>query len=135
MKLIYTAILLISICSTTLNAAPLFQAGNIEDGQMWSLDAKSGIASYYANGKSGRLEFSCELQGKTDAVGKSVKALLRPGKNLSNKFNAPVTVLNSGWNGPFIWTFTNENEDVGNIKVFFASGSDVLVQCIGKRVN
>lgn len=114
-------------------AALLFQAGNIEEGKKWAIDAKSGVASYYADGKSGKVEFTCDLMGKVDSDGGEVKALLRTGKNFDNEFNLPMTPLHEGVNGPFIWTLTDEKTDVGNIKVFYTSGSDVSIQCYGKK--
>lgn len=115
-------------------ATPLFQAGNIEEGKKWPIDFNSGVASYYANGNSGKVEFSCDLEGTAGLDGDKVKALLRTGKNFDNEYNLPISPLGEGVNGPFIWTFTDEGEDVGNIKVFYVSGSNVTIQCYGKKL-
>jgi hypothetical protein len=115
-------------------ATPLFQAGNIEEGKKWSINFGSGTASYFADGNSGKVEFSCDLEGGTGLDGDKIKAVLRTGKNFDNEFNLPITPLSEGVNGPFIWTLTDEGQDVGNIKVFYVSGSNVTVQCYGKKL-
>ena len=116
--------------STMVYAAPLFQAGNIEDGQKWTISDSTGVASYFANGKSGKVEFNCNLRGN----GNAVKATLETGKNFANIYNLPITELKKGKNGPFIWKLTNEKSDVGNIKVFYKSGKNVSIQCRGKKI-
>ena len=125
--------LLFSVSFTTfISAAPLFQAGNIVEGKKWAIDAQSGMASYFADGKAGQVEFSCDLQGKNEID--EPKALLRTGKNFTNEHNLFQTILSKGLNGPFIWTLTDTNADVGNIKIFYLSGEHVTVQCFGKKI-
>lgn len=120
--------------SSAISAAPLFQAGNIEEGKKWPIDAKTGVASYFANGTSGKVQFNCTLLGVA-ADEDGVKALLRTGKNFDNAYNLPVVPLNEGVNGPFVWTLTDEKADVGNIKVFYVSGNDVSIQCYGQKIQ
>ncbi len=131
MKLIkfITTLFLVSGLTSAAYAAVLFQAGNIEEGNKWPISERSGVASYYADGKTGKVEFYCDLQG----MGNNAYAMLRTGKNFDNKFNTPMTVLYQGVNGPFTWTLTDEKSDVGNIKVYFTSGLDVTIQCYGKK--
>lgn len=117
----------------TANAAPLFQAGNIEEGKKWSINQNTGVASYFAEGTSGQIEFTCDLQGQPDQQNHEVSALLRPGKNFANEYNPFAVPLHAGMNGPFLWTLTDEHEKNGNIKVFYSHGSNVTVQCIGKK--
>lgn len=126
--------LLTCTASASLYAATFFQAGDIKNGQTWPITEASGVASYYAEGKSGKVEFNCDLQGIIGHDNKPVKATLVPGKNFSNEYNMPLTPLSEGVNGPFIWTLTDEKSDVGNIKVFYASGSNVTIQCYGKHL-
>lgn len=128
-KLLIAALILSGV--SIVNAAPQFQAGNILEGQKWSFSEKTGGASYYADGKSGRIEFQCDLEGQ----GRDIGALLRPGKNFQNKFNKSFTSLKRGMNGPFTWTLTNEGENVGNIKIFAGSGSNLTIQCKGEKVS
>lgn len=126
--------LVIQAVSSIAHSAPLFQAGDIEEGKKWSIDAKSGVASYFANGTAGKVEFKCDLRGAA-AGEEGVKALLRTGKNFDNEYNLPVTPLNEGMNGLFIWTLTDEKADVGNIKVFYVAGSNATIQCYGKKIQ
>jgi len=133
-KQLITAVLLLACSFTSITyASPLLQAGNIEEGKKWSIDAVNGIRSYFANGNSGKVEFSCDLQGSVAIDGETVKALLRTGKNFDNEFNLPMTRLHEGINGPFIWTLTDEKADVGNIKISYTSGSNVTIQCYGRK--
>ena len=81
-----------------------------------------------ADGKSGQIEFTCDLQGLND-----VEAKLRPGKNLANEYNPFSVTLHAGKNGPFLWTLTDEHEGNGNIKIFYTKGSSVTIQCLGKK--
>lgn len=114
-------------------AAPLFQAGNITEGKKVLIDANTGIASYFANGNSGQVQFSCQLDGDIGVNGEP-KAVMRPGKNFENGYNLPLRTLSKGMNGPFNWTLTDQNADVGNIKIFYSSGSNVSVQCVGQKL-
>src|SRR5438477_9395959 len=99
----------IAICITSLglvmsaHAAPFFQAGDILAGNKVSISKKSGIASYYADGDSGQIEFTCDLQGQPEKSHEA-SALLRPGKNFANEFNSSLISLHQGMNGPFLWT-------------------------------
>jgi hypothetical protein len=127
--------------ATSANANLMFQAGNIEDGTRWSISESSGIASYFADGKSGTVEFVCRLEGdpadKEDehhCRGGKLKAELVPGKNFNPVENAPVTFLHQGMNGPFRWALTNEGASSGNIKIFYRCGKSVTIQCLGGRV-
>lgn len=94
-----------------------------------SISRDSGVASYYANGKSGQITFTCELKSDT----KKVEALLTSGKNFDNKKNIGGFLF-EGINGPYTWTLTDEKEDVGNIKIHYLLGSKVTVQCRGYKV-
>lgn len=114
--------------TSTLYAAPFFQAGNILDGQKVEIGSGSGVASYYAEGKSGKIVFSCKLESDD----KKAEALLMNGKNFDNKYSIGG-LLKEGSNGPFTWTLTDEGENVGNIKVWYIKGSKVSVQCQGYK--
>src|SRR5262245_4244005 len=120
---------LMSFAVTSYAASALFQAGNIFQGQIVSINKDSGLASYYADGKSGQIEFSCILTG--DAP----EALLTPGKNFLNEYNPIAIPLNKDTNSlKFIWTLTDKKEDNGNIKVRYLDGQNVTVQCSGIAV-
>jgi len=125
---------IVGLCAISVaQAAPLFQAGSIEEGKTWTINPTTGDASYYADGKSGKVEFHCLLSGQTDADGHPPQALLKAGKNFLNHHNIPWDALNQGDNGPFIWTLTDNGENNGNIKIEYIYGSNVTVQCSGKR--
>lgn len=132
----YLLFFLLSIFSVTVFAEPLpmFQAGNIlTQTPPYPIDNNSGVASYYADGTQGQIKFTCKLSG--DESGPEIHAWLTPGKNFANSDNPVYTALSVGTNGPYTWTLTNTGENNGNIKVFYLTGNDVTVQCIGETVS
>jgi len=98
------------------------QAGDIAEGLPYDFTQHNGsIASYYKMGTSGTVTFTCVLTGYDP------QATLYPGKNFS--FENPSAVLESGMNGPYKWTLSDQHEDNGNIKVKLVKGKSVVVQC------
>jgi hypothetical protein len=122
--------------STIALADYKFQAGDIEKGATWTISESTGVASYFADGKSGTFMFVCLLNGEPDryCLNNQVVARLTPGKNFSNSQNPFAVVLTQGLNGPFKWTLTDTGENNGNIKVFYSCGDNVTVQCKGLKV-
>lgn len=116
-----------------VNAMPFFQAGDIQVGNKVSISKESGVASYFVEGISGQVEFTCDLQGQANQNESELSALLRPGKNFTNEYNPVLISLHPGINGPFLWTLTDEGSKTGNIKIHYSNGTDVTVQCIGKK--
>ena len=115
----FSAFSLSSIASANL----LGQAGDIAVGQPFVI-TKSEIASYFKDGKSGKVKFICNLMGD------KVKAGFYPGKNFTG--NIPG-MLKIGQNGPYTWTLHNLGDSTGNIKVKLIEGSSATVQC--KQIN
>jgi hypothetical protein len=110
----------------------LFQAGSIEAGQQVTITPTSGVASYYQDGISGSVTFTCQLSSTT--IDKEVKAILVPGKNFSNPSNPSYTALAMGLNGPYTWSLTNTGEANGNIKIFLLSETPANLQCQGTYI-
>lgn len=125
--------LFMSVVTATTYASPLFQAGSIEEGKKWPISDKTGIASYYEEGKTGMVQFSCDLEGVADNSEEKVAATLRTGKNFTNRYNMPITPLSEGMNGPFTWRLMGD-APTGNIKINYISGNNVTIQCFGKRI-
>ncbi len=97
-----------------------FQAGDIAAGQKWALSTE--IASYYKDGTSGTVKFTCDLEGSSD-----VKAILYPGKNFNG---SPSAWLGLGMNGPYTWTLKDQGEVNGDIKIKLLRGSNATIQCV-----
>ncbi len=118
--LVTAAVSVLSMASVT-QAAILGQAGDIVVGKPYELNATSGIASYYKDGNSGNVTFSCMLTGD------NAKALLYPGKNFNGN---PIAMLEADTiNGPYEWTLTDQGESSGNIKIQLVQGKTATVQC------
>jgi hypothetical protein len=122
---------LMGFAVTSYAVTALFQAGDIFKGEIHPINKDSGLASYYAKGQSGQIEFTCHLDGNNP------KARLTAGKNFLNEFNpipVPGITLSKETNKlRFIWTLKG-NADNGNIKVDYKEGENVTVQCMGMAV-
>jgi len=118
-----------SLLVTVTAMAAQFQAGDIQVGDKVKLDANSGVASYYATGKKGLIEFNCTLESTTN---NKVKAWVYPGKNFDGTNGSAF--LEEGKNGPYRWRLSDRGDDVGNIKVQLLGTEpdrSAYVQCQG----
>jgi opacity protein-like surface antigen len=124
-----SAILASMLYGTAAYANVEFQAGNIDDGQKWTLQALGDTASYYKEGKSGNVKFTCELE-PTDASDNSMLAAwLHSGKNFGILHQV---LLKKGMNGSYTWTLEDRGETTGNIKVSLIKGDknkQATIQC------
>lgn len=120
---IVTAVSMLSLAAVAQAATTLGQAGDIAEGKPFFLNKDSGIASYYKDGTSGAVTFTCTLWSDTDD---NVAATLMGGKNF--EFN-PGDVLKKGDNGPYTWTLSDQGDTNGNIKIDLIRGEEAIVQC------
>ncbi len=119
--LLISAIVMGSLSSVTSFAEVFDQAGDIAEGKPFFFNEHPGaIASYYKDGTSGRVKFTCVL------IGENPKAFLYPGKNFENN---PVAALEWGTNGPYTWTLADTGQKNGNIKIQLLEGKSAVVQC------
>ena len=145
-KLLCAATTSLVLLSTTVAAKPPFhfQAGNIEDGQTWSINAaEHNMASYWAKYPAGTVvQFSCEVQGDpTPDCQNNVKAYVIPGKSFEMNDNSPYTPISRYLNPNTLkWVLSASDQDsegnvTGNIKVFYQCGSNVTISCRGGKVG
>ncbi len=124
LKKMFSLAALLTLLSLTASAqsTPVLneQGGDIKEGKVFNLKPFS-MVSYYKDGKSERVKFTCTLTGT------GAQASLSPGKNFEGN---SYKWLRVGVNGPYIWTLHDRGYNNGNIKVTLAQGTDVKLQCI-----
>lgn len=132
-KLFLLAALIFPTLVTAASSTMTFQAGNIQNGETWPIDRSTGTASYYAEGRSGVVKFTCFLTSDTNngCPNDKMYASLLTGKNFTNEHNVPYTLLKDGENGPYYWRLKDTGSNVGNIKVLYHCGENVTIQCQG----
>lgn len=105
--------------SATAQAFSPRETSDIAEGKSFKVTNGEEV-SYYKDGKSGEVNFTCTLSGE------HVNAILYPSKNFLA--NLPA-ILESGNNGPYKWKLHKVGYDYGKINVRLLRGEEAVIQC------